>query len=193
VWRRINYPNAQNAFHQHSSITYTAIALLTPLQPCQQIATQVSLIMNIQPSHSSWRFWEVEGLNQICFMQSHRWATGAQSHNLCRLHGMVVTNYPHHSRDLATRQAKDFLKRPSVKRAGKLLSLSWGQLRILTGLLTGHCHLIGHLFKLDMVDDSRCGICRAMQSEMEGILVGSESVKMYRLWPKPRYKILDRY
>jgi hypothetical protein len=39
------------------------------------------------------------------------------------------------------RQARDFLKRSSATRAGELLSLSRNQLRILTGLFTGHCHL----------------------------------------------------
>jgi hypothetical protein len=36
------------------------------------------------------------------------------------------------------RQAKGFLKRPCVKKAGELLSLSRNQLKIMTGLLTGH-------------------------------------------------------
>jgi len=46
------------------------------------------------------------------------------------------------------RQDKNFLKNPSVERAGELLSLSRNQLRIMTGLLTGHCHLRRYLFKL---------------------------------------------
>jgi ribonuclease HI len=45
------------------------------------------------------------------------------------------------------RQARDFLKRPSARRAGELLSLNRNQLRIVTGLFTGHCHLKGRLFK----------------------------------------------
>jgi hypothetical protein len=49
------------------------------------------------------------------------------------------------------RQAKGFLKRPSAKRAGELLSFGTNQLIILTGLLTGHCHLKGNLFKLGLV------------------------------------------
>jgi hypothetical protein len=49
------------------------------------------------------------------------------------------------------RQAKGFLKKLSVKKAGELLSLSRNQLGILTGLLTGHCHLKGHLFKPRLV------------------------------------------
>jgi hypothetical protein len=45
------------------------------------------------------------------------------------------------------RQAKGFLKKPSAKKAGELLSLKRNQLRIMTGLLTGHCQLKGHVFK----------------------------------------------
>jgi hypothetical protein len=36
------------------------------------------------------------------------------------------------------RQAKGFLKNPSARKAGDLLNLSRNQLRIMTGLLTGH-------------------------------------------------------
>jgi hypothetical protein len=46
------------------------------------------------------------------------------------------------------RQANGFLKRPSPTKAGEILNLSVNQLRIITMLLTGHCHLKGHLFKL---------------------------------------------
>jgi len=46
------------------------------------------------------------------------------------------------------RQAKGFLITPSAKKGGELLKLSRNQLRIMTGLLTVHCHLKGHLFKL---------------------------------------------
>lgn len=49
---------------------------------------------------------------------------------------------------LGQRQAKDYLERPSAKRAGKLFNLSRNQLRKMTGLLTGHYHLNGHLFRL---------------------------------------------
>jgi hypothetical protein len=36
------------------------------------------------------------------------------------------------------RQAKGFLKRPSASRPGELLNMRSNQLRIMTGLLTGH-------------------------------------------------------
>jgi hypothetical protein len=39
------------------------------------------------------------------------------------------------------RQTKGFLQRPSAKRAGELLSLIRNLLRIMMGLLTGHCHV----------------------------------------------------
>ena len=38
--------------------------------------------------------------------------------------------------------------------------LSPNQQRILMGLLTGLCHISGHLFKLELVDDHRCDGCR---------------------------------
>jgi hypothetical protein len=43
-------------------------------------------------------------------------------------------------------QAKGFLQKISVKEAGELLSLSRNKLKIITGFLTEHCHLKGHLY-----------------------------------------------
>jgi hypothetical protein len=51
---------------------------------------------------------------------------------------------------------KEFLRKPSASKAGELLSLNRNQLRIKTELLTGHCHLKGHLFKLAMVNSPKC-------------------------------------
>jgi hypothetical protein len=48
-------------------------------------------------------------------------------------------------------EARGYLKRPSDKIAGEL-NLSRNQLRIMTGLLTGHCCLQGFLFKLGLAD-----------------------------------------
>jgi hypothetical protein len=42
-----------------------------------------------------------------------------------------------------------------LKKTGKLFNLTRNQLRILTGLVTGHCQLKGHLFKLAVIDASR--------------------------------------
>jgi hypothetical protein len=38
-------------------------------------------------------------------------------------------------------QAKGFLKKPSARQAGELLNLSRNQIKIMTALLTGYCHL----------------------------------------------------
>jgi len=53
------------------------------------------------------------------------------------------------------RQAKGFLKTPSAKKGGELFNLNRNQLRILTVLLTGHCHLKG--YKLGLVVSTQCG------------------------------------
>jgi hypothetical protein len=55
---------------------------------------------------------------------------------------------------------KGFLEKPSAKEAAELLKLSRNQLRILTGLLTGPCHLIGHLIKLGLVNIPMCDRCK---------------------------------
>ena len=54
------------------------------------------------------------------------------------------------------RQAKGFLKKPSAKKAGKLLNLSRNQLRIFTRLVTGHCQLKGHLGLVNIPKCDRC-------------------------------------
>jgi hypothetical protein len=52
--------------------------------------------------------------------------------------------------------AKSCLKRPSAKKAGELFNLSRNQIRMMTGLLIGQCHSKGHLFKLGLVNNSKC-------------------------------------
>jgi hypothetical protein len=54
------------------------------------------------------------------------------------------------------RQAKRFLKTSSAKKAVELLKLSRNQLKIMTGLLTGYCHLKGHLLKLGLLNSPEC-------------------------------------
>jgi hypothetical protein len=54
------------------------------------------------------------------------------------------------------KQAKGFLHGPSVRRTKELLKLNTNQLRWVTGLLTGHCHLKGHLFKMGLTESRIC-------------------------------------
>jgi hypothetical protein len=51
------------------------------------------------------------------------------------------------------RQTKGLIEGPSAKRKKDLLRLNRDQLRWVVGILTGHCHLKGHLFKLGLTAD----------------------------------------
>jgi hypothetical protein len=53
-------------------------------------------------------------------------------------------------------QVKGLIQGPRARRTKDLLKLNRDQLRWVVGLLTGHCHLKGHLFKLGLTDDSIC-------------------------------------
>ena len=77
-------------------------------------------------------------------------------------------------------QAKDFLKIPSAKRAGELLNLSRNQLRIMSALLTGQCHLKGHLLKLGMLDSPRCDRCHQVFETASHILCDCEALVVLR-------------
>jgi hypothetical protein len=60
---------------------------------------------------------------------------------------------------IGLREAKGFIQGPSARRTKDLLKLNRDQLRWLVGLLTGRCHLKGHLFKLGLTDDPICERC----------------------------------
>jgi hypothetical protein len=47
----------------------------------------------------------------------------------------------------------------SARRTKDLLKLNEDQVRWVVGLLTGHCHLKGHLFKLGQTDAPICERC----------------------------------
>jgi hypothetical protein len=56
-------------------------------------------------------------------------------------------------------QAKGLISWPSAKRTKDLLNLNRDQLRWMVGLLTGHFHLKGHLFKMGLTNDPTCERC----------------------------------
>jgi hypothetical protein len=62
------------------------------------------------------------------------------------------------------RQAKGLIQGPSARRTKDLLRLSRDQLRWVVGLLTGHCHLKGYLFKLGLINDPICERCQEDES-----------------------------
>jgi hypothetical protein len=87
------------------------------------------------------------------------------------------------------RQAKGFLKRPSAKRAGELLSLSRNQLRILIGLLTGHCHLKEHLFNWGLVNSPECDGSKQASEAASRVLCNFEALAALRFRHLGRYFI----
>jgi hypothetical protein len=55
-----------------------------------------------------------------------------------------------------TKTGKGTLLGPSARRTKDLLKLNRDQLGWVVGLFTGHCHLKGHVFKLELTDDPTC-------------------------------------
>jgi hypothetical protein len=50
------------------------------------------------------------------------------------------------------KQAKELIQGASAKKRRELLNVNRDQLRWAVGMLTGHCHLKGHLFKVALVN-----------------------------------------
>ena len=75
---------------------------------------------------------------------------------------------------------RDFLKKPSARKAGELLNLSRNQIRIMTGLLTGHCHLKGHLFKLGLVNSPEYNRCKQASEMASHVLCDCEALATLR-------------
>jgi hypothetical protein len=78
------------------------------------------------------------------------------------------------------RQAKGLILGPSASRTKDLLKLNRDQLRWIVGLLTGHCHLKGHLFKLGLTDDPICERCLKEDESATHILCDCEAVAHLR-------------
>jgi hypothetical protein len=69
---------------------------------------------------------------------------------------------------------------PSARRTKDLLKLNRDQIRWVVGLLTGHCHLKGHLFKLGLTDDPICERCLQEDESATHILCNCEAVAHVR-------------
>jgi hypothetical protein len=90
------------------------------------------------------------------------------------------SKHEHWQSTCGQRETKGFLKRPSVKRAEEILNLSRDQLRILMGLLTGHCHLNRHLFTLWLVDNPGCGRCKQAFAMASHVLCDCKALSTLR-------------
>jgi hypothetical protein len=90
--------------------------------------------------------------------------------------------FPYYSWDSCGENKKPIKSRDAVVQkdlpswAGELLNLSRNQLRIMTGLLTGHCHLKGHLFKLGLVNSPECNRCKQASETASHVLCDCEAL-----------------
>jgi hypothetical protein len=78
------------------------------------------------------------------------------------------------------KQAKRFIQGPSAKRTKELLKLNRNQLRWVIGLLTGHCHLNGHLLKLGLSNSPICDRCQEENETATHILCECEALAYLR-------------
>lgn len=78
------------------------------------------------------------------------------------------------------RQSKKFISY-SKSRTKKLLSLSKHELRILTGIFTGHCPLGYHLKKIGKAENDTCRFCKEAPETAEHVICKCEAVSRKRL------------
>jgi hypothetical protein len=78
------------------------------------------------------------------------------------------------------KQANGFLQGPSVRRTKELLKLNRNQLRWVTGLLTGHFHLKGHLLKMGLMNSPTCERCLEKDESATHILCDCEAIAYLR-------------
>jgi hypothetical protein len=93
----------------------------------------------------------------------------------------TIANHKKYWRSLTgLRQAKRAIQGPSAERAKELLNLNRNQLRWVVGLLTGHCHLNGHLFKLGLSNSPNCDRCQRENETATHILCECEALAYLR-------------
>lgn len=83
------------------------------------------------------------------------------------------------------RQAKRLL-RPSARYAKLLLELQKSDLRVITGILTGHCSLRYHLCKMGILDSGTCRFCDEADETSEHIICNC------RVIVRQRHKYLEQ-
>jgi hypothetical protein len=78
------------------------------------------------------------------------------------------------------KQTKGFFQGPSARRTKKLLQINRNHLWWVIGLLTGHCHLTGHLFKIGLMDRPVCERCLEKDESATHILCDLEAIDYLR-------------
>jgi hypothetical protein len=75
---------------------------------------------------------------------------------------------------------KDLYQGPLPEGRKDLLKLNRDQLRWVVGLFTGHCHLKGHVSKLELTDDPICKRCLKEDGSTTHILCDCEAIAYLR-------------
>lgn len=81
------------------------------------------------------------------------------------------------------RQAKAHIRGPSLKLTKDLIGFNRRDLRMVTGLLTGHCHLNRHLQIIGIKDDSECRWCLEDEETSSHILTECPAI----VWARERH------
>lgn len=92
------------------------------------------------------------------------------------------------------RQSKILIGGYNGKRAKELLTLKRSEVRAITGLLTGHCKLGGHLLKIGIGQEGECRFCKQAEETPQHILQECMTIVRFR-WKhlkaiKPKTDIL---
>jgi hypothetical protein len=95
--------------------------------------------------------------------------------------GLEEQKKKHWESTTGLRQAKGLTSGPSAKRTKDLLKLNRDQLRWVVGLLTGHCHLKGHLFKLGLTDNPTCERCLEEDESVTHIVCDCEAIGLFKI------------
>ena len=80
----------------------------------------------------------------------------------------------------AQSHSKAFIEEPLRKRSIEALMLSRNNLRTVTGILTGHCHLNKHLHRLGISNNALCSKCKKVEETAAHILCKCEAVALSR-------------
>jgi len=76
--------------------------------------------------------------------------------------------------------AKIFIPSHSRKRTEDLLRLNRKQIRVVTGLLTGHLNLRKHLHRIGKVNDDICRLCNEEEETAEHLLCNCMALEATR-------------
>lgn len=81
---------------------------------------------------------------------------------------------------LGQKTRKRFIKGFSCERSEKILRFNRRDLRVLTGLLTGHACLNSHLYKIGKAEDETCRLCLDDDESTTHLLMDCPATEWYR-------------